>query len=69
MTYDKCIEILRDECREHLPWDEAQSYLALFESRNTWRIYQEMESLRQNGRIPSPRFEKTLETFYWMFAA
>jgi hypothetical protein len=68
MTYDDCIAIFRDECREHLPWEEAQTYLGLFESRRNFAIYEQMEALKQSGRIPSPRFEKALETFYWMYA-
>ncbi len=69
MTYDACLEVFRDECREHLPWEEAQSYLGLLDSRNTWRIYSEMESLKSQGRLPSPRFEKALDTFYWTYVA
>ena len=68
MSYDECIAVFRDECREHLPWEEAQAYLGLFESRRNWEIFKQMSLLRTGGRIPSPRFEKALENFYELYA-
>jgi hypothetical protein len=67
MSYDECIAVFRDECREHLPWEEAQTYLGLLESHRNWEICQQMSLLKKGGRVPSPRFEKALETFYWSF--
>lgn len=68
MSYDECIAVFRDECREHLPWEEAQEYSGLFESRRNWEIFQQMSLLKNGGRIPSSRFEKALETFYDLYA-
>ena len=67
MSYDECIAVFRDECREHLPWEEAQTYLGLFESRQNFEIFQQMSLLKTGGRVPSPRFEKALEAFYWLY--
>jgi hypothetical protein len=67
MTREECINIFRDECREHLPWEEAQTYLGLFETRQNWKIFEEMNLLKKSGRISSPRFAKAIETFYWLF--
>ncbi len=65
MTVDQYIEIFRDECREHLNWEEAQEYAAVFATRAPFEIIRAMEELR--GKIPSPRFQRTLENFHYEF--
>jgi hypothetical protein len=67
MTLDEYIKIFREECGEHLPWEEAQDLSALFATKDAWRIFQELDKIQKAGRIPSPRFEKALTEFYWQF--
>ena len=67
VRYKLPAHIGRDECREHLHWEEAQKYLGLFETKRNWDIFTEMDSLKSKGHIPSPRFAKALEIFYELY--
>ena len=67
MTLDDYLKLFRDECGEHLPWEEAKDLEALFTARLPRPIFMELDKLYQAGRIPSKRFEKALTDFYWQF--
>ena len=67
MTSDEYINILRDECHEHLSENKVRELDALFASNDGRRIFLKLEELRVAKKIPSPRFEKTLTDFYWRF--
>jgi hypothetical protein len=67
MTLDEYIKIFRDECGEHLPWEEARDMEAVFVSAHPRSIYLELSKLRNAGRIPSKRFDKLLTDFYGQF--
>ena len=67
MTLDEYIKVFRDECGEHLPWEEARDMEAVFTTRRPRSIFIELDKLQQEGRIPSKRFEKLLTDFYWQF--
>lgn len=67
MTLDDYIKIFREECGEHLPWEEARDCEGLWVTRDAVRIYEQMNKLRDADRIPSPRFKKTLGEFFWDF--
>jgi hypothetical protein len=67
--FDDYIRILKEECGEHLPENEMiKLNLILAGSLKEARtIFLKLEELRTSGRVPSPRFEKTLTDFYWRF--
>ena len=67
MTLDDYIKVFRDECQEHLPWEEARDFEALFATKNPRMIFDGLEKIRNEGRIPTKRFEQTLTEFYWQF--
>jgi hypothetical protein len=67
MTLDEYIKVFRDECGEHLPWEEAREMEAVFVTRHPRTIFMELDKLQQAGRIPSKRFAKQLTNFYWQF--
>lgn len=67
MTIDDYIKIFRDDCNEHLPWEEAKDMEAVFATRNPRAIYLELNKLKEARRIPSDRFEKLLANFYGQF--
>jgi NAD+--asparagine ADP-ribosyltransferase len=67
MTLDEYIKIFRDECQEHLPWEEARDMEAVFDSKHPRTIYLELSKLREAGRIPSKRFAKSVTDFYGQF--
>jgi len=64
MTAEECLDIFREEIREHLHWQDAQEYLALLESNQKWKICDEMGALKTSGRIPAtPRFVKAFDAY------
>jgi hypothetical protein len=67
MTFDDYIKIFLDECREHLPCEEAKEMEAHFATCDPRPIFLELDRLQKAGRIPSMRFEKLLTDFYWQF--
>ena len=68
MTIEGYIMILREECSEHLTENEAKELEPLFSTKEARIIFLKLEELRTSGRVPSPRFEKTLTDFFWRFA-
>jgi len=67
MTLDDYIKLFRDECQEHLPWEEARDMEAVFVTAHPRSIYLELAKLRKEKRIPSKRFDKLLTDFYGRF--
>jgi hypothetical protein len=67
MTLDDYIQIFRDECGEHLPWEEAKDMEAVFATRHPRSIFLELNKLKEAGRIPSRRFDTLLTEFYGQF--
>ena len=64
MNAEECLNIFRDEVREHLHWQDAQEYLALLATNKKWKICNEMGALKMNGQIPStPRFVEAFDTY------
>jgi hypothetical protein len=73
-TYNECLRIFKEEIDEHLNWQEAQSYYGLLTQEPGWkmsphRIFEELSKLKNEGKIPSPRFQRTLDVFYWSFVS
>ncbi len=71
-SYDDCLRIFRQEIDEHLHWAEAQSYYGLLTLEPGWRmppgrIFEQLEALRQTGKIPSERFTQTLSDFLSLY--
>ena len=52
MTLDEYLKVFRDDCQEHLPWEEAQTMEAVFATRRPRSIFLELDKLHQAGRIP-----------------
>ena len=69
MQFDEYIKILREECGEHLSVNEISELDIIFAGglKNAKAIFLKLEELRTSGRVPSPRFERTLTDFYWRF--
>ena len=73
-SYEEFIRIFREEINEHLDWQEAQEFNGLLSLEAGWRqpartVCEQMEKVRTAGKIPSPRFEKALTDFYWLYAS
>jgi hypothetical protein len=73
-TYEDFIRIFREAIDEHLHWQEAQGFHGVLSLETGWRqpartVFEQMEHLRTAGKIPSPRFEKALADFYWLYAS
>lgn len=62
MTIEEYIEIFREECGEHLPWEEARDLEAVFITKSPRSIILALEELRP--RVPSSRFQKALDNFH-----
>lgn len=69
IQFDDYIRILKEECGEHLPENETSRLDVIFAGglKEARTIFLKLEELRIAGRVPSPRFEKTLTDFYWRF--
>ena len=64
MVIQDYIKIFREECGEHLPWEEARDLEAVFATKSPREIIWAMEDLKKAEKIPSQRFQKTLNDFY-----
>ena len=67
MTLEEYTKFFRDQCGEHLAWEEARDMEALFTTRNCRSIFDELDKLQRAERIPSKGFDKLLTDFYWDF--
>jgi hypothetical protein len=73
-TYEECLRIFKEEIDEHLNWQEAQSYYGLLSLESGWkmsahRVFEELWKLKNEGKVPSPRFQRMLDTFYSLYAS
>lgn len=64
MSIEEYITVFREECGEHLPWEDARDLEAVFATKSPREIILALEPLRDDGRIPSPRFLKALDDFH-----
>ena len=70
-AYDELLRIFREEIDAHLHSQEAQEFYGLLTAesgcrRPAWTVFYELQKVAR--KIPSPRFQKALEDFYWLYA-
>lgn len=64
------LRLFREEIDEHLHWQEAQGYYGLLTLEPGWKrpagmVFDELHKVEV--KIPSARFRKALEDFFWNY--
>ena len=65
MTFDECIDVLRQEIRV-LSAIERKELEETFDSKEGNRIFMKLEPYEQSGRLSSPEFKEALKSLYWL---